>query len=374
MGHIFVLCGPPGAGKTTFLKAIKQKNLPFEQLQRITTRASRKEEGDKGKSTLEYEFLSNEEFAGRLSRGDIVNFIEWNGNFYATDIHELNRAFHSDRDFILFEDIPSAVALKHRYGSLITVMLMYTDDQVELEKIEFAAMSSERSSIIEWKRRLELKYDDSVKIQNKSPSETERQEYISKKMSRSIHDLAFIAGKIRKSEDIRVLANRKDKLDEAIQQFLNLSQEVKENRFSNGSEGKFAFVLMPFKDDFNKLYSFVIKPSIESKGLSCLRGDEIFTQLNIVNDIMKHIEASKLIISDITGGNPNVFLELGVSINLNKPIVLITQDSDAPFHVKNCRWIKYENTLKGWENLAREISDVVDKVKNKKDIGSQLNA
>ncbi len=94
MGQIFILCGPPGSGKTTLLKMITDKGLPLKQLQRITTRKYRPEEGDKGKSNLEYEFLSEPEFTGRLSRGKVAHFIEWNQNFYATDIQLLEEALN----------------------------------------------------------------------------------------------------------------------------------------------------------------------------------------------------------------------------------------------------------------------------------------
>ncbi len=290
MGHIYILCGPPGAGKTTFLKEVERRNLPFEQLKRITTRDQRKEEGDEGKFTLEYEFLSSEEFAERLSREDIANFIEWNGKFYATDVNELNKAFKSTKDFILFEDIPSAVALKRRYGSQVTVMLIFPEDEEDFKSIVFSAVkSTKKESIIEWKRRLGLKYDESIKIKGKTPTKNDKRNYIEQKMHRAIPDLSFIAGKIRQSEDIRILANKKQynkdgtvNIDETIRDFLSLSEEVKNKQVSKSSEGKFAFVLMPLNDAFNKIYEFVIKPAIESKGLACLRGDEIFTELNVV--------------------------------------------------------------------------------------------
>ncbi len=67
MGHIFILCGPPGSGKTTLLKMITEQGLPLKQLPRITTREQRPEEGDRGKTNLEYEFLTLGEFTGRLA-------------------------------------------------------------------------------------------------------------------------------------------------------------------------------------------------------------------------------------------------------------------------------------------------------------------
>ena len=228
MGHIYILCGPPGAGKTTLLKEFERRKLPFEQLQRITTRSQREEEGDKGKRTLEYEILSHEEFAGRLSRGSTVNFIEWNGNFYATDIRDLNKALDSDKRFILFEDIPSAIALMERFRDKITVMLMFTEGKEEIEKIEFAyAINSNRPSIREWRRRLSLKYNDDVAQKNLVQDKEDRQQYIINRMNRSIYDLAFIAGKLRQLHNIKVLANRRDQLENTIEQFIAIADSCK---------------------------------------------------------------------------------------------------------------------------------------------------
>ena len=69
---------------------------------------------------------------------------------------------------------------------------MFTDGRREVDKIEFAyAMHSNRPSIIEWKRRLGLKYDASVERQNRVPDEEGRLEYTKTKMARSVHDLAL---------------------------------------------------------------------------------------------------------------------------------------------------------------------------------------
>ena len=369
MGHLFVLCGPPGIGKTTLLNRIQERRLPFNRLKRMTTRPRRKEEGDKKESSHEYEFFSKEEFAGKLSRGRFANFIEWNGNFYATDIDKLSEASESNSDSLLLEDMPSAMSLKYSLGAAASIILLFTDGAEELLELDFGALATSRQgSVEEWRRRLGEKYRASMRESRQKATKAGMEDYIAKKMSRAIPDLAFMTGKLRAREELYVLANKKGPIDKTVDKFEQIVAEVKSNRITKDTPGAFVFVLMPFTDEFNKIYRFVIRPAVEKEGLRCLRGDEIFSTLRIFDDVLKHIEASGLIISDISGGNPNVFLELGICMKLDKPIILLAQDSDAPFDVRTCRWIKYDSTLDGWERLSSQISDAIRKVKRREDI------
>ena len=357
MGQLFVLCGPPGSGKTTLLKLVRQEGLSLENLQRITTRKPRIEEGDQKSTSLEYEFLDDPDFAGRLSRGTAVNFVEWNGGFYATDLETLLRSPASQKSYLLLEDIPSAVHLKHTLPDQATVFLLFTEDVDELLKIEFATLlQSRRPCVLEWKRRLKLKYA------SQPHHEQDENTYVQEKMRRAMFDLAFVAGKIRRSVDIRVLANRRDQQLDTLNAFKDIVESVGSQSLMTKSPGKFAFTLMPFRDQFNKIYRFVIKPTVEKLGLTCLRGDEVSTQLDVMADVLRHIDAAHIEISDITSGNPNVFLELGVSLNLSKPIILITQDEGAPFNVNALRRIRYDDTLDGWEKLRFQLSDAIQEI------------
>jgi guanylate kinase len=376
MGHIFILCGPPASGKTTLLNMISAKKLPLKQFQRITTRALRPEEGDKGNSSLEYEFLTRGEFAGRLARGNVANFIEWNKNLYATDIARLNAARDGKDDYVLHEDMPSAVHLKRTFGASVTIVLLFTEDRDDLLSIEFAGVAeTNRASIAEWQRRLGLKYSDAAKLKGQAESESKRAAYIQEKMQRALPDLAFMAGRIKDGEDIRVIPNREGKQDHTFAEFKKIVREV--NKKGVGG-GKFAFVLMPFGDvrsdgdrettpDFDKLYSFVIQPAIQSEGINCKRGDKISKSVHVFQDVTQHIQQAEVVIVDISGGNANVFLELGMCLSLNKKnIIIISRDKDdkVPFNALNLRRIKYDDNAEGWVKLGSEIKKHWKEMKN----------
>ncbi len=233
MANLFVLCGPPGSGKTTLLKMIRDRNLPLRQLQRITTRQPRTEEGDHGGSSLEYEFLDSEDFAARLARTNVANFIEWNGSFYATDFDPVQRVLRTDVDCLLYEDMPSAVHLKRLLGSQVTVILLFTEDEEELLKLEFAKLfTSQRPSLREWRRRLGRKYEEAAIHAGKVATEEAKAEYIEGKIRRAMVNLAFMAGKLRRGEDIRVLANRKDKLEDTYNEFWQIVKDANVKRVS----------------------------------------------------------------------------------------------------------------------------------------------
>ena len=70
------------------------------------------------------------------------------------------------------------------------------------------------------------------------------------------------------------------------------------------------FVVMPFDSLFQTQYERVIKPSIESIGIECIRGDEIYARPDIMSDIWKSIREARFILAELTGRNPNVFYEL----------------------------------------------------------------
>lgn len=128
---------------------------------------------------------------------------------------------------------------------------------------------------------------------------------------------------------------------------------------------EFAFVLMPFREPFNKYYRSIIKPAVQKTGLVSIRADEIYRPSEIIKDIHEYITRAKLILAELTGKNPNVMYELGYSHAVGKTAVLITQTmDDVPFDLRGLRCITYDTTEPEWADLLKNtIVDFINGVK-----------
>ena len=75
-------------------------------------------------------------------------------------------------------------------------------------------------------------------------------------------------------------------------------------------------------------------------------------------EIIRKIAESDIAIVDITGQNPNVFLELGVRFALRRTttIPLMQDDTEIPFDIKNFRCIKYNAHYTGPEKAIEDIA------------------
>lgn len=126
---------------------------------------------------------------------------------------------------------------------------------------------------------------------------------------------------------------------------------------------KKAFVIMPFDDGTaNAVYEHCTKPICKEFNLEVERADEIFTSNPILDDIVSAIEKAAVIIADISGKNPNVFYELGMShILKRKQTIMVTQDEfkGIPFDISHFRIIQYKNTIPGKSAYEKQLRDTL---------------
>jgi hypothetical protein len=126
------------------------------------------------------------------------------------------------------------------------------------------------------------------------------------------------------------------------------------------------FMIMPFAVAFNGIYTDVIRPLVKGLGLSITRGDE-FTSANgvIIDEVWSALNNCQFVIAEITGGNDNVFYELGIAHTLNKPAILITQATkpeNVPFDIRHLRYIQYDNTVAGGAKLRDDLKASISRL------------
>ena len=125
---------------------------------------------------------------------------------------------------------------------------------------------------------------------------------------------------------------------------------------------KLISAMMPFSGGFTKVYE-TFKGCAKSLRMECLRADDIWDDAVVINDVVKLICNSRIVITDCTDRNPNVFYEIGIAHALGKEVILVTQNpSDIPFDLRHLRHIKYLNNEEGRGELAKVLSARIEKI------------
>jgi hypothetical protein len=89
-----------------------------------------------------------------------------------------------------------------------------------------------------------------------------------------------------------------------------------------------------------------IKPACEKVGAYAERVDEQNFIGTITQRVYNQISKADVIVSDMTGKNPNVFYETGYAHALNKQVILLTQKAkDIPFDLQDYPHIVYGGRL-----------------------------
>lgn len=123
------------------------------------------------------------------------------------------------------------------------------------------------------------------------------------------------------------------------------------------------FVCQRFDGDiYDKRYEDIIEPTILDCKLKPYRVDKDPSVDQIFNDILLHIKAAKVVVAEISTDNPNVWLEVGLAIAFDKPIVFMcdNQRKDFPFDIKHRKILVYKTgSLSDYEKAKKELKNQI---------------
>jgi len=119
------------------------------------------------------------------------------------------------------------------------------------------------------------------------------------------------------------------------------------------------FVAMPFSEEFEDVYQFGIYAAVRKCGGVCEKVDETIFAGSIVDRIQDGIRNADLVIADLTGERPNVYLEVGFAWGLNRPVVLVARDGvKLHFDLSHHKCVFYKTIGKLAADLERVINEL----------------
>ena len=119
-GTLFVVSAPSGAGKTTLVKLLMERDALIRHSVSYTTRAPRPGEQD----GREYHFIDVSEFEAMRGRGDFVEWAEVHGNFYGTSRVWLEERTRGGQDMLLEIDWQGAQQVRRLFPEAVTVFIL----------------------------------------------------------------------------------------------------------------------------------------------------------------------------------------------------------------------------------------------------------
>lgn len=103
-GLLVVYSGPSGVGKGTLLKPLIVPGGPLTLSVSATTRPARAGEID----GVHYHFVSRERFETMITKNELLEYTEYNGNYYGTPRAAVERLLEEGRDVVLEIEVRGA--------------------------------------------------------------------------------------------------------------------------------------------------------------------------------------------------------------------------------------------------------------------------
>lgn len=119
-GTLFIVTAPSGAGKTTLVRGLLQRDARVQLSISYTTRSPRPGEED----GREYNFVDVPTFRSLRDRGEFLEWAEVHGNYYATSKVWLRAQIEAGRDTLLEIDWQGAQQARKHFPEAVGVFIL----------------------------------------------------------------------------------------------------------------------------------------------------------------------------------------------------------------------------------------------------------
>lgn len=120
LGTLYIVTAPSGAGKTTLVHAVLEREPGLALSVSYTTRPPRPGEID----GRDYRFVSKEAFLRLRDGGELLEWAEVHGNYYGTSRTWIEAQLQQDRDVLLEIDWQGARQVRQLFGQAVGVFIL----------------------------------------------------------------------------------------------------------------------------------------------------------------------------------------------------------------------------------------------------------
>lgn len=128
-GMLIVLSGPSGSGKGTIIKSLLQQREDTVLSISVTTRAPRPGEED----GVHYFFRTREDFEELIRRNALLEFAEYNGNYYGTPEEAITGWLNQGKNVLLEIEVQGAEKVMDFRSDLVSIFITIPS-MAELER------------------------------------------------------------------------------------------------------------------------------------------------------------------------------------------------------------------------------------------------
>ena len=152
-GHVFILSGPSGVGKTTFqLELLKKiQNDEIIIIPRYTNRPQRNAE----EAGFEYNFTSNKGILQKLFANDFIHIEKWGDFYQAIETSSINETIEDGKIGIVLASTFGAARLQAEYSDKVQCLYMWPGNKTSLRDPD--CLSSNFPEIKELRDRIRKK-------------------------------------------------------------------------------------------------------------------------------------------------------------------------------------------------------------------------
>ncbi|MCU7934219.1 MAG: guanylate kinase [Candidatus Thiodiazotropha sp. (ex Dulcina madagascariensis)] len=140
-GELYILSAPSGAGKTSLLEALRDRDGALRISVSHTTRPMRPGERD----GVHYHFIGREDFLRLVGEGAFLEHAEVFGNYYGTTETEVRTQLEAGHDTVLEIDWQGAQQVRKRFPDAVSIFILPPGPEALRERLSARGQDNEET-------------------------------------------------------------------------------------------------------------------------------------------------------------------------------------------------------------------------------------